>query len=171
MKYAFIFILIFLTTFIVSKGQDTAILKRTPYTLKIEVDKKNYYEEEIGATQYIFPNNGMQIYPGETIYVEVIEDNGVIKSMTAVKEIRDPQKTLTIKFYQKSEKHVHQMMMLEIHNPFSKNLTYKAKMFLLKTKKWVDTDVYPVIAGISAFETWSDVITSLGLGGWKFEDK
>ena len=63
------------------------------------------------------------------------------------------------------------MMMLEIHNPFLKNLTYEAKMFLLRTKKWNDTDVYPVMAGISGIETWNDIIISLGLSNWKFIDK
>src|SRR5205085_11819122 len=87
-----------------SKAQDTTVLKRTPYTLKIDVDKKNFYEEQIGATPYVFPNNGMQIYPGETIYVEVVQENGVIKGMKAVKEITNPEITLTIKFYQKNDK-------------------------------------------------------------------
>ena len=113
----------------------------------------------------------MQIYPGETIYVEVEQDKGVIKSMKAVKKINNPKTTLTITFSQKSENNIHQMMMLKIQNPFPKNLTYEAKMFLLKQNKWFDTDVYPVMAGLSAFETWSDIIISLGLGSWKFTDK
>ena len=171
MKQTLLLAIIILALTQFSKSQDTTVLKRTPYTLKIEVDKKNFYEEQIGATPYLFPNNGMQIYPGETIYVEVVQENGVIKSMAAVNKITNPEITLTVKFSQKSEKNVHQMMMLEVHNPFKKNLTYEAKMFLLNNKKWVDTDVYPVLAGISGFETWADIIVSLGLGNWKFTDK
>ena len=91
--------------------------------------------------------------------------------MKAVPEIRDPKITLTIKFSQTSEKRVHQAMILHIQNPFPQNLTYQAKMFSLKYSKWVDTDVYPVMAGLSAFETWPDIIISLGLGSWKFTDK
>ena len=168
MKQILFLVVITLTLTVSSKGQDTTVLKRTPYTLKIEVDKKNFYEDEIGATPYVFPNNGMQIYPGETIYVEVIEENGIIKSMKAVKEITKPNTTLTIKFSQKSENKVHQMMMLEVQNPFLKNLTYEAQMFLLSNKKWVKTSIYPVMAGLSGFETWTDIIISLGLSNWKF---
>jgi len=171
MKYILILLLFSFIAPVNSKGQDSTILKRTPYTLKIAVDKETFYEDEIGATPYVFPNNGMQIYPGETIFVEVEQDNGVIKSMKAVKEIKYPEKTLTIKFSQTSENKVHQMMMLEIKNPFSKSLTYQAKMFLLKQNKWFDTNVYPVMPGLSAFETWPDIIISLGLVGWKFSDK
>jgi len=167
-----LFLVVIIFTFILnSKGQDTAVLKRTPYTLKIEVDKKNFYEDQIGATPYIFPNNGMQIYPGETIYVEVLEENGIIKGMKAVKEITKPKTTLTIKFSQKSEKKIHQMMMLEVQNPFPKNLIYDAKMFLLSNKKWVNTSIYPVTAGLSGIETWPDIIISLGLDNWRFIDK
>jgi hypothetical protein len=170
MKYILALLVFTLTVPFISKAQDTAILKRTPYTLKIYVDKVNFYQDEIGATAYVFPNNGMQIYPGETIYVEVEQDNGIIRSMKAVKEIKNPEITLTIKFSQTSENGIHQMMMLKIQNPFPKNLTYKAKMFLLKQNKWFDTNVYPVMAGLSAFETWPDIIISLGLGSWKFTD-
>ncbi|MBL0201612.1 MAG: hypothetical protein IPP81_16155 [Chitinophagaceae bacterium] len=171
MKYFLILVLFFSSVPFNSTGQDSAILKRTPYTLRIDVDNINFYEDQIGATPYVFPNNGMQIYPGETIYVEVEQDKGVIKSMKAVKKINNPKTTLTITFSQKSENKIHQMMMLKIQNPFPKNLTYEAKMFLLKQNKWFDTDVYPVMAGLSAFETWPDIIISLGLGSWKFTDK
>jgi hypothetical protein len=171
MRYVLILFLIFLSVPFNSIAQDSTILKRTPYTLRIDVDKVNFYEDQIGATPYVFPNNGIQIYPGETIYVEVEQDNGVIKSMKAVKEINKPKTTLTITFSQTSENKIHQMMMLKIENPFPKNLAYEAKMFLLKQNKWFDTDVYPVMAGLSAFETWPDIIISLGLGSWKFTDK
>ena len=171
MKYFLILVLFFSSVPFNSTGQDSAILKRTPYTLRIDVDNINFYEDQIGATPYVFPNNGMQIYPGETIYVEVEQDKGVIKSMKAVKKINNPKTTPTITSSQKSENNIHQMMMLKIQNPFPKNLTYEAKMFLLKQNKWFDTDVYPVMAGLSAFETWSDIIISLGLGSWKFTDK
>lgn len=99
---------------------------------------------------------------------EGTESDGVIKSMKAVGEITNPEITLTIKFSQISEKRVHQMMMLEVHNPFKLKLTYQAKMFLLSNKQWVNTDVYPVMPGLSGFESWSDIIISLGLGNWKF---
>ena len=171
MKQILFLAILFLTSTISSKGQDTTVLKRTPYTLKIDVDKKNFYEDQIGPTPYVFPNNGMQIYPGETIYVEVVQDKGIIKSMKAVNEITNPKTTLTIKFSQQSENKIHQMMMLEVQNPFAKNLTYEATMFLLNQNKWVDTDVYPVMAGLSGIETWPDIIISLGLSNWKFTDK
>ena len=115
-------------------GQDSIQLKRIPFKLVIAVDKKSTYEEEIKATPYVLSDKTIQIYPGETIYVEVETDDGNIKTMTAVKEIRDAKKTLTIKFTQTTKKNVHESMMLTIVNPFSQRLIYSAKMFFTQSR-------------------------------------
>ena len=134
--------------------------------MSLPVDKNSVYEEDIKATPYVMPDKTVQIYPGETIYLEVRQDSGKIVSVTAVKEIKDPTITLTIKLTQSVKKKVHEMTLLEVHNPFSNRLNYKAVMFLMRQKKWVNTNVYPVEPKLSGFETWPDVIISLGLGDW-----
>jgi len=154
-----------------SLGQDSAQLRRIPYKLSLPVDKHSLYEEDIKATPYVLPGKTIQIYPGETIYVEVRQDSGKIISMTAVKEVKDPTRTLSIKLIQTVKKKVHEMIVLEIHNPFTSRLTYKALMFLIPQKKWVETNVYPVEPGLSGFETWPDVIVSLALGEWSFSNQ
>jgi hypothetical protein len=152
-------------------GQDGAQFKRTPYKLKVAVDKKSFYEEDLKETAFVLPDKTVQLYPGETIYIEVEQENGVIKNMTAVKEIKNPAITLTISFTQTAAKKVHEMMMLKIDNPFSSPLIYKASIFLFNQKKWVSTNVYPVMEGLSAYETWPDIITSIGLNSWAFQNK
>jgi hypothetical protein len=150
-------------------GQDSTQLKRTPYKLTVVVDKKTIYEEDIKATPYVLPNKAIQLYPGETLFVEIEQENGVIKRMTAVDKNINPDKTLTITFTQSVKKKVHELIMLKIENPFSKDLIYTAKIFLLHKHSWVETEVYPVSAKLAAFETWPDVITSIALGNWKFK--
>lgn len=86
-----------------------------------------------------------------------------------MKEISNPSKTLTLSFTQTVDKKVHKMMMLKVVNPFKQQLIYHASIFLMKYKKWVSTDVYPVEAGLSGFETWPDIITSIGIGQWAFK--
>jgi len=160
-----------LTIAFYSYGQDTALLKRTAYKLIVAVDKKNFYEEDLKATPFVLPDKTVQLYPGETVYIEVEQENGVIKSMKAVKEILDPAKTLTISFTQIAEKKIHQQMMLKVTNPFKQQLVYNASIFLMNQKKWAVTDVYPVEAGLSAYETWPDIITSIGLSQWTFKSR
>jgi len=166
MQKTLAFLIFFLTLALHFFGQDTAILKRTPYKLSLPVDKNSVYEEDLKATPYVMPDKTIQIYPGETIYVELRQDSGKIVSMTAVKEIKDPAITLTIKLIQRVKKNTHELTMLEVHNPFSYRLNYKAVMFLMRQRKWVETNVYPVEPNLSGFETWPEVIISLGLGDW-----
>lgn len=152
-------------------SQDSTTLLRKPYKLTVAVDKETVYEEDIKATPYVLPNKIIQLYPGETIFVEIEQQNGVIKSVTAVEKNVHPDKTLTISFTQNVKKKVHEMIMLSIENPFSQDLIYKSKIFLLKQNRWVETDVFPVQAKLSAFETWPDLITSIALGNWEFKSK
>lgn len=149
-------------------SQASTQLKRTPYKLSVAVDKKTVYEEEINATYYVLPNNTIQLYPGETIHVEIEQKDGVISAVTAVAEVANPEKTITISFKQNTKKKVHEMTILQIVNPFPQDIVYRSKIFLLKQNRWVDTKVIPVRAKLSAFETWPDIITSIAIGGWEF---
>jgi hypothetical protein len=137
--------------------------------LTLAVDKKSFYEENIPSTAFVLPNRTIQIYPGEVIYVEIDQENGIIKNMRAVPEIKDSSKTMILSFIQVTENKIPQQMILKITNLLSWNLTYDASMFLMNQKRWVKTEVYPVKAGLQGFETWPDIIVSLGLGNWKLE--
>ena len=150
-------------------GQDTTQLKRTPYKLKVVVDKKTSYEEDIKETPYVLPDNTIQLYPGETVFIEIDQTDGLIKGVKAVEKIKDPARTLTISFTQSVNKKVHELMILKVTNPFALKLSYKTLIFPLYQKKWVNTNVYPVESGLSGLETWPDIITSIALGNWTFQ--
>jgi hypothetical protein len=152
-------------------AQDTTAFKRPAYKLKVAVDKESFYEQEIKSGPYVLPDNSIQLYPGETVYVEINQENGVIKKMHAFQIIRDSGKTVTISFSQDTKGRVHSLMMLKVINPFDFQLIYKARVFLLSQKRWVSTDVYPVEPGLSSYETWPDIITSIGLGDWTLQRK
>jgi hypothetical protein len=151
-------------------GQDTT-LKRAAYKLTVVVDKNSFYEEQINATPYVLPDKTIQLYPGETIYIEILQENGTVKKLAAVKEIKDSSKTVAISFSQSVDKDSPELTMLKVTNPFHYRLIYKAKIFLLTKNKWTDTDVLPVEAGISGFEAWPQVITSIVLSDWKIQKK
>lgn len=169
MKKNFIFLIVLVSFSFCLYGQDSTQLKRTPYKLIVAVDKKSFYEEDLKEAVYVLPENTIQLYPGETLYIEVEQENGIIKNMNAVKEIKNPSIIITLSFTQTAAKKVHELMMLKINNPFSTSLIYKASIFLFKQKRWGNTNVYPVMAGLSAYETWPDIITSIGLSNWAFE--
>ncbi|MBO9659914.1 MAG: hypothetical protein J7527_13930, partial [Chitinophagaceae bacterium] len=142
MKNVFLFITTLLSCQILF-AQDTSVLKRAPYRLVLAVDKETTFEEQINETPYLYPNRSMQMYPGETVFLEVELSGTDIVSMKAVKEITKISSTLTLKFVQNAENGIHKSMMLTVQNPFPLQLEYQAMIFPFKAKKFVNTDVYP----------------------------
>lgn len=163
------FILSFVLTTGFSFGQTNDLPQRDAFKLNIAVDDTNFYEADIQASPYILPNNTIQLYPGETIFVEVELVKTEIKSMKTVKENLNPEKTLVISFTQQTDGKIHKGMMLKIVNPFDKKLEYKANMFLMKYNKWAPTSVLPIQGELSSYETWPDLIVTIALTGWEFK--
>jgi hypothetical protein len=154
-----------------SNAQDTAQFKRKPYKLSIPVDKTSVYEQDLPEGRYVNPDNSVQLYPGESVFVEVIQENGIIERFTAVKENKHPESTITISFTQNVKDGVHESMMLKVQNPFKQQLIYDAIMYVMNSNKWARTDVLPVMPGISGYETWQEVIVSIALLHWTLKDK
>ncbi len=150
-------------------AQSNELPERKAFELGIAVDDSSFYSADIGASAYVLPDRTIQLYPGEEIFVEVELSGKEIKSMKTVRENKHPEKTMVISFTQIAEGRIHKGMMLEIHNPFKKELNYKARMLLMQHNKWVSTGVIPVRAKLSSFETWPDLIVSLALGSWEFK--
>src|SRR4249920_2400542 len=115
------------TTSLSIAAQDTTDFKRPAYKLTVAVDKKSFYSEEIKSGSFVLPDNTLQLYPGETVYLEMDQEGGVIKKIRAIPVIRDSAKTVSITFSQLLEKRVHTMMMLKVTNPFNLKLIYKAR--------------------------------------------
>lgn len=171
MKHIIIALLSAGFVFLQADAQDTAVLKRKPYHLVLRYDKQTDYEEDLKETPYLNPGNTLQLYPGETVYLEVTLQNGKIASMKAVPENRNPDKTILVSFEQTIANGVHENVTLKVKNPFPKPLIYEARIFMFKIKKWVPTDVYPVDPGLFGIEIWPDFITSIGLNGWTLGNK
>jgi hypothetical protein len=149
-------------------AQDTTLLTRDAYKLTLAVDKESTFELDLPATPYIGPKNTVQIYPGEEVFIEVEQEAGAISKMIAVKKNLHPEKTLIISFNQVVKKKVCESSMLSIKNPFPYKLTYGA-MILNVNKKWFETDVYPVEAGLFSYEVWPYAIVSIGMAKWSFQ--
>jgi hypothetical protein len=143
------------------------LTERQSFRLCLPVDKQSVYEMDVPASPYILNKNIIQIYPGETIYLEANETQDSM-GLTSVKEIKNPEKTITIKCLQSVNKKKHEHIMLKVSNPFNRDLSYSARIFLMKENKWISTDVMPVRARLSAYELWPDVIITMALHDWKF---
>ena len=110
----------------------------------------------------------LQVFPGENLFVETEVAGDTIASMKVVKEIKHPEKTITIKFEQVIKDKVPQQMILTVSNPFTKSLLYNAAMYRVGSNDWSETSIVPVRAGLSTMEMWSDIIITLALHDWRF---
>lgn len=143
--------------------------KRDEFTLILPVDEEQYYEQKVDSSLYFIKEKVLQIYPGEKLFIEVEINKKEITSMKVVKENLNPEKTIEIEFTQTVKDRKSDMMMLEIVNPFKKDLEYKAMMFIVGHDKWISTSVLPVKAKLTGYETWPDVIITLVLTEWKLK--
>ena len=140
---------------------------RDSFTFSMPVGKDSFYVSHIPASPFVVGPKILQIFPGETVFIEVERSNGVITAISSVKENKNPEKTLEISFVQNLENNFHSHMMLKVKNPFKQDLSYEAMIHLVKGK-WINTSIMPVKAGIWGYEMWPDIITSIALSEWKF---
>ena len=141
---------------------------RDSFTLTMPVGNDMYYESHIQSSPFVVGPKILQLFPGETVLLELEEQNGVITNIKTVKENKNPDRTLEIKFVQNVEGKTHSNMMLKVRNPFKRNLLYNATIRLRKSEKWVETSIMPVTAGLFGLEIWPDVIISIALDEWRF---
>lgn len=141
--------------------------QREAFGLKLPVDDVSFYEEEIKSSPYFVHEHILQIYPSEKLYIEVELKNDSIFSMKTVKENLNPKNTIEIEFLQSVKNRKSEMMILKVKNPFKKKLEYKANMFVVGNKKWINTSIMPVEPNLIGYETWTDVIISLALDNWR----
>lgn len=143
---------------------------RENFTLKLPVDSVRYYQQEVKKSPYFVKENTLQIYPGEHLFIEADVKEGKLGSMKVVKENVNPSKTIEIEFSQDVENRKHKGMMLQVSNPFDKNLLYDAMMYTVGKSQWVETSILPVKPKLIGFELWNDVIITLVLHDWRLQN-
>jgi len=142
---------------------------RDEFTLKISVDSVQFYQQEVPKSKYFVKDGVLQIFPGENLFIETETNGNEITAMKVVKENLNPTKTIELKFYQTTEGRKHEQMMLEVKNPFNKELNYDAMMFIVGHKDWIKTSIIPIKPKLMNFEMWNDVIITLVLSNWRIK--
>ena len=159
--------LILLNTYSFSQESNERTI-RDSFTLTMPVGKETFYESHIPSSPYVVGPKILQLFPGDTVFIEVVQVDGKITDIKSVKENKNPDKTLEITFTQNLTDNVHSGMMLKVKNPFKKVLSYEAMIRYMKSGKWEETSIMPVKAGLWGYEMWPDVIISIALNEWRF---
>ena len=166
MKILLLICLLLLTVNVFSQNSNERRV-RDSFTLIMPVGKETFYESRIPSTPFIVGPQILQLFPGDTVLIEILQVDGKITDIKSVKENKNPDKTLEITFSQNLDGNVHAGMMLKVKNPFKKDLSYEAMIRNMDTGKWEQTSIIPVKAGLWGYEMWQDVIISIALTEWK----
>lgn len=163
-------IILFFFCFLLFAQSSNDLVYRTNYNLKLASNEDHYFETAISDSFYL-RDNTLTLYPGEKVYIELemVENHAI--SMKAVKSNINPAKTITVKFDQTKIGTKHIMNALSINNPFNKILSFSASTFMLKSQKWLDTEVTPVKANSNNINTWQDIVQTIRLTNWELIEK
>ncbi|AWA31089.1 hypothetical protein HYN48_13885 [Flavobacterium magnum] len=142
---------------------------RKAFKLEIAANETQQYVSDIDESPYFVKDKVLQIYCGESVFIECEITADSISSMKVVEKNVNPKKTIEIKFHQENEDRKNIISMLEVKNPFNKDLIYEAIMLTPASKKWNSTSIIPVRANLVSFETWPHPIISLALMNWQFK--
>lgn len=162
------FIFYFLIFYSVTNSfSQSNIGNRQSKIIKLIKEDGSVYSSNINSKAFIIGDSLIQLIPNEQIFVEADLENGRLKNMKLVQEVIDPNKTLSFEFKQMVEGGKHSQMCLLISNPFSRDLFYQARIYVLEHKTWGKTNVIPVKSGKSSIEIWPDLITAVTLSSFR----
>jgi len=143
--------------------------KRKAYTLEIAADETQQYQTEIEEIPYFVKEKILQLFCGESVFVECEVQGDSISTMKVVAQNIHPEKTIVIAFTQDSEDRKSISTMLQVKNPFDRMLTYEAMMFTPLGQTWQPTSILPISNNLENFEMWPHAIVTLVLQNWEFK--
>lgn len=133
---------------------------REPFTLKLHVDKKHFYEEEIGKIPYVHDGD-VYLFKGDEFGLNL---EMVGESIRTIKYQPDVKKAdVTLKFTQEINEDGSAMMLLVIRNGTRKTIYIDALMTVPNKKAIARTSILPIAPGLSSYESWPHPIVQLVL--------
>jgi len=159
-------LLVFCSTMVLAQNDQPM---REAYRLSIAANVTQQYGMEVKATPYFVKEKVLQLFCGESVFVECEVEGDSISSMKVVTQNLNPKKTIVIKFTQDSSDRKNIITSLNIENPFDRDLIYEAGMYTPISQQWKSTSVIPIRANLQSFETWPHAIITLVLDHWHFK--
>jgi hypothetical protein len=141
---------------------------RDPFTLKLRLNNKDNYQKQFDKVPYV-DGGDVYLFLGDKFGVNVTVSGDEITGLTYV---QNPDKAdVGFEFSEpvvKGGKNPGAMMMLIIHNKLKRQLFIDALMTLPQKDGIYNTDIVPLHAGMSDFESWPQPIVQLVLWNFRF---
>jgi len=138
---------------------------RTPFDLKLHMDKEHYYQQHFDKVPYVIEND-VYLFAGESFGINVTVTDNQISGVTYQP---DPAKSdVWFIFTQEILKGVPEMMMLVTRNGLKHRLLFDALMTVPDKKGIFKTSIIPIEPGLSNYESWPHLIVQLVLRNFRF---
>jgi hypothetical protein len=115
-------------------------------------------EQDFDEFNPVVMGSDITVLPGETLFIEAEERAGRLENLKAVISVRDPARTLIIKFKQEKSS---VNMVLRVVSPFSRPLKYSLSMIVPGQQGAVQTSSCPAMPKRPAIEQWPHPIFQL----------
>jgi len=131
----------------------------------------------------VYKKKFIKIFAGQKIHLSSSKSSGKLndiclldslkseiqdfQNMSATLERHNSEKQICIDFNQILPVNEKSMTVLLVKNPYRKRVTYKARIYSPEKKRFVNTDVLPIMPGISAVITWPFPVSSVILYHFK----
>lgn len=141
---------------------------RSPFALKVQVNSKQFYAQQIADSPYFAEEKTLRLYPDEKVFIEVVIENGTTTALTSVSENLHPEKTFEIEFCQTIKNNITIASELYIKNPLGKKLKYNCLVYAIDSSSW-EPQNYTAKAKYTTEQTWTTVLGSIVIKDWIFE--
>jgi hypothetical protein len=140
---------------------------RPPFTLRLQVDDRHYYERRFDRVPYVAESN-VYLFAGETFGVNVTVAGERVFKLTYRKDPADAD----VEFAFTQEKSPDgPTMLLVIHNKLKKRLIMGAVMTVPGEDGVFKTSLLPVEPSLRNFESWPHPIIQLVLRNFRLSEK
>ncbi len=137
---------------------------RAPFTLKLPVDTTHYYEQQFDKVPYV-TGGDIYLFNGESFGVNLTIDGDHVSGLTYVANAAKAD----VQFSFRQEKSGTGLMtLLTTRNKTKHKLFIDALMTVPDKKGGLKTNILPIDAGLSSFESWPHPIVQLVLKNLRF---
>ncbi len=140
---------------------------RDPFTLRLNVDKQHFYEQQVRSIPYVY-NGAIYLFAGEAFGITVEAKREQIIGISYNRNAEGS--SIEVRFSQIIEEDGSGMMLLEMKNNTDKVILMDARMIMPGEDKVRPTTIAPLTPGMLHYETWPHPIIQLVLGRLRFQE-
>ncbi len=142
---------------------------REAYLQAMYVDSSHYYGQELDSTPFIGKDNILQLYTGETLFLEAVINNKQLSSIRSIEHDSLHKPSFEVDLIQQAKGVMHSSVTLSITNNLKKDVWVMVSAFEIGKTDWTEDKPLYIPKGKTATVVWKEPIASALISEWKFK--